>query len=880
MASKQPPAAKKGGWGSLLSGAVANLESRLDTILAEDSEASARQRANEAALKEAKAAPTTQARTNSGSLAALPARSAAGSRDASRTRVNDRLAERLAKATATKKLAGDGAGDVDGPSRVASPVNGGESARTSADSTRPAIAMKSVPEVLEKAVAADGTGQDTEYIPNGDVEPVAAEDTLLTSRLPLNPSKVSMDSSRPSIEISQNATSARPSIELLDNYSPPEKDATELETEIAQMREDHAAAETQRQEEMYAYMEKIDALQAKLQYLAKETVAAAKAANAENVAGSKDALVAEKDERIALLMEEGEKLSKTELRQLQTIKKLRAKASEQDQVSAELRSKIDKHEKTEAELKQKLRRTEVAERQAIEKARQVAVIEKQIDELRVDRENASEAIRSMTIQLKEAKAQAERAEREINSKAAEADRARIAALENDLEDAQIEKNLAEDRAGNELKSVRAELLRQKERFDARDTELRNEVANLESRLEATRAVAEEATSDAGNPESNVKLLRQVETLQSQYSLAKANWETIESTLNARVTGLEKERDEASRRETEIRKKARDAALAKRSVEDQVEKLQEQARDVEQALQGRREEVQRLQKRLEDSDRALTAAKADAERQRKVWDVELSQRLEEEKAKWQRASSIPSTMATSNRKASATELSSLHSTTSLKRQINRVTSHNLADLRNLTEVQRPIPLRNTAIPGTPVSPARPELLHRSSNGSPSISRQESTISLDIPSMPPTPSVEVDQDFDTDSQTSGPQRTIQDLVSTSTAAGPSVQVVERMSALVRRLETEKATFKDEIARLGRQRDEARDEVVELMREVDGKRKEEGDVVKLGKEMEAVRERYEASLEMLGEREEEVEELRGDLGEMKRMYRELVERKMPVV
>ena len=40
-------------WGSLLSGAVANLESRLDTILTDDDQASARQRAAEKAKREA-----------------------------------------------------------------------------------------------------------------------------------------------------------------------------------------------------------------------------------------------------------------------------------------------------------------------------------------------------------------------------------------------------------------------------------------------------------------------------------------------------------------------------------------------------------------------------------------------------------------------------------------------------------------------------------------------------------------------------------------------------------------------------------------------------------------------------------------------------------
>ena len=44
---------KKSGWGSLLGSAVAGLESRLDTILAEDDPASARAKAADAAKQDA-----------------------------------------------------------------------------------------------------------------------------------------------------------------------------------------------------------------------------------------------------------------------------------------------------------------------------------------------------------------------------------------------------------------------------------------------------------------------------------------------------------------------------------------------------------------------------------------------------------------------------------------------------------------------------------------------------------------------------------------------------------------------------------------------------------------------------------------------------------
>ena len=153
-----------------------------------------------------------------------------------------------------------------------------------------------------------------------------------------------------------------------------------------------------------------------------------------------------------------------------------------------------------------------------------------------------------------------------------------------------------------------------------------------------------------------------------------------------------------------------------------------------------------------------------------------------------------------------------------------------------------------------------------------------LSFDHANIPPTPSIEIDTDMYQDNGALSPQRTINDLVSTSTAgAGPSVQLVERMSAAVRRLESEKATYKDELARLSAQRDDARNEIVVLMREVEGKRTDEGKLAAVEKELGEVKSRYEACLEMVGEKEEQVGELKQDVQELKRIYRELVEEKV---
>lgn len=120
-----------------------------------------------------------------------------------------------------------------------------------------------------------------------------------------------------------------------------------------------------------------------------------------------------------------------------------------------------------------------------------------------------------------------------------------------------------------------------------------------------------------------------------------------------------------------------------------------------------------------------------------------------------------------------------------------------------------------------------------------------------------------------------RGVNDIISTSTVgAGPSVQLVERMSANVRRLESEKAVSKDEIARLTTQRDEARQEVVSLMREVEQKRHVDERLKKLEQEHRSLIERHQTTLELLGEKSELVEELKADVADVKQMYRELVD------
>lgn len=83
------------------------------------------------------------------------------------------------------------------------------------------------------------------------------------------------------------------------------------------------------------------------------------------------------------------------------------------------------------------------------------------------------------------------------------------------------------------------------------------------------------------------------------------------------------------------------------------------------------------------------------------------------------------------------------------------------------------------------------------------------------------------------------------------------------------------REEMARVSSQRDEARSDMVALMKEVEANKAAGARVPELEKELEGLHERYQTTLELLGEKSELVEELKADVQDVKAMYRELVER-----
>lgn len=487
------------------------------------------------------------------------------------------MQERLARAIAAKNKAqksekADSLALSSGaPSRTGSPVAFNESPRRSLD-VLPTEAgeidategqAEQTPIVIttthEEVVAAEPRRLETMVVVQSELNGNVAKAEMESAPRPSMEStrsslpRASIDSTRQAASVPRSSTDLPPTEmpELASSKTPAEYDAL-----LKQMQSDAETAELQRQEEVHGYIERIDALQAKLQYLAKESAETARKAGASTPSGSLEKKLADKDEQVALLMEEGQKLSKKELTHLNTIKKLRAKMQEDSKELAEAKRKQEKAEKDAVIAMERGKKAEASEKRLNERLKLIPQLQKDIESLRSERDARDSTIADLKRQLEETVAQNKEAETKIAHEALEVEKKRVLELEDDLANLKIEKSLVSDRAQAQIKELREKMDKNAERARITELEMKTEQQMLESKLEVMRARAEEVSSGATG-DAQAKLLRQIETLQTQYAVASENWQGIEASLIARAANLEKERDEATRREADIRRKARE-----------------------------------------------------------------------------------------------------------------------------------------------------------------------------------------------------------------------------------------------------------------------------------------------------------------------------------
>ncbi|KAK2864964.1 hypothetical protein FQN49_004041 [Arthroderma sp. PD_2] len=843
--------------GSFLQQAVAGVESRLDTILAEND--------GEAAQNADKGEKLAEKQP--GLRAGMPHSASASpslSRSSSSARVKDRLQERLARAMVKQA----GAGNVTSPpsstgvpSRTSSPLPA-DGSRTSIDSSAGNIDKATGDAKHDSQSATASLSRASLDVKAQDRQSTEIQDNEREGSAPAESKEAYENSGQSGISKDETdmSLSRQVSVPEIGVTEPPSNHLEDYEIAMAKLQADHEASELRWQEELHSYIEKIDALQAKLKYLASEAAESARNSTTAAAPGTIEKKLSEKEEKIAALMEEGQKLSKTELEHRSTIKKLRQYIAESTKSQADLKKRIERVEKDLSQANDRAKRAETAEKRATASLSRQANAEEDLESTIAERNILKATVSDLSYQLSRASARAEAAEQKAEEETAQIEGRRVTELKEELSSAKIEHELSDEKLRREIRDLTENLNREKERSRTQEVELRGEQSVLESKMESLRARAEEVSSSATG-DAQAKLLRQVETLQTQYAVASDNWHGIETSLLSRLASVEKERDDIAKREGDMRRKVRESVLKVKRAEGDSENSKELARELERDLEESRHELKKLQAKLEKAEEELLASQQDLVKQKETLDASWAQRLEDERARWQENISSPSSM--------------------LQTRAESITQSRRSDvLSSLSEI--PQSRRSSTLPKLD-TPLR-QNSYSSLNSNPLL-RGSLNDASPLADTPSAQTMEPDEYFNgalTPATPSAPgthnqhSRGAHDVVSVSTvAAGPSVQLVERMSATVRRLESERAGFKDELARLTSQRDEARREVVELMKEVEEKRAGDEQVQELEANVQQLNERYQTTLEMLGEKSEQVEELKADIADLKDIYRDTLQK-----
>ena len=323
----------------------------------------------------------------------------------------------------------------------------------------------------------------------------AIEDRDVTeSNLDRNPNPSENVSNSPELENSSNAMHSRSmfpqgmqpsplSTDLLPSV--PTDNAMTMESSsvsqfehgksLGQALTEYKIIEHRRQEEAHQYLEHIDALQAKLQYLTREAAELAKNTARESDAGSNVQKLAQKDEKIALLLEEGQKLSQNEMKHLTTIKKLRVKSLEDEKSLIQARREAADGDKAARILREKLAQAENTRKEDLERLKH---LERECKEL----ERVKSEMASMTSELTELQGQIARHEshgfaEEVTKyrKLLETEKKTVLNLQDELANAKVEKELCDGRHRARLHEIQGQADRDRERARVTERDLKAEM---------------------------------------------------------------------------------------------------------------------------------------------------------------------------------------------------------------------------------------------------------------------------------------------------------------------------------------------------------------------------------------------------------------------
>ncbi|KAG9456133.1 hypothetical protein H6P81_000641 [Aristolochia fimbriata] len=377
-----------------------------------------------------------------------------------------------------------------------------------------------------------------------------------------------------------------------------------------------------------------------------------------------------------------------------------------------------------------------------------------------------------------------------------------------------------------LEELRQTLTRTEQQAVFREDMLRRDIDDLQKRYQASELRCEELIAQV--PESTRPLLRQIEALQETTARRAEAWAGVERALNSRLQEAEAKAAAAEERERSMNERLSQTLSRNAVLEAQVSCLR-----AEQAQLSRTLEKER-QRASENRQEYLAAQEAAATHE--VHAKQLEDELKEFRSKYK----LELQQEVTHRELVAKELEQERAARlELERALHRETAPPTAKQFPYTE-----------------------------NGNASIRKLSSAGSLS--SM--EESYFLQASLDSSDGVFSERR-----LSGETAMTPyflKSMTPNAFEATLRQKDGELASYMSRLMSLESIRDSLAEELVKLTAECEKLRAEASTLPSIQAELEALRRRHTAALELMGERDEELEELRADIVDMKEMYREQVD------
>ncbi|OMO66672.1 Sugar/inositol transporter [Corchorus olitorius] len=479
---------------------------------------------------------------------------------------------------------------------------------------------------------------------------------------------------------------------------------------------------------------------------------------------------------------------------------------------------------------------ELSKKQAAQEA-QMRKLRAQVEENKVESikkdKTATEKLLQETIEKHQAELAAQKEFYTNALNAAKEAEALAEARANNEARTELEKRLreAEEREAmlvQTLEQLRETLSRKEQQASFREDMLRRDIEDLQKRYQASERRCEELITQV--PESTRPLLRQIEAMQETTSRRAEAWAAVERSLNSRLQEAEAKAAAAEERERSVNERLSQTLSRINVLEAQISCLRAEQTQLSKSLEKERQ-------RAAENRQEYLAAKEEADTQEG-----RANQLEEEIRELRRKHKQELQDALVHRELLQQEVD--------KERAARLDLEKTARLHPVAvSEQAPIARHNSAL----------------ENGS--LSRKLST-SSSIGSMEESYYLQASLD----SSDGFSERRHMGEATLSPLYMKSMTPSAFESAL-RQKEGELASYMSRLASMESIRDSLAEELVKMTAQCEKLKAEAGTLPGIRAELEALRRRHSAALELMGERDEELEELRADIVDLKEMYREQV-------